>query len=314
VAGAYCCGVSQIAYLGPSGTFAEQAARVFAESEGGSHGYLPMQTVPVCLTAVRAANADLACVPVENSVEGAVAATMDALAVAEPLVALAEVVLPIRFSVLVRPGTSAADVRTVASHPHALAQVQGWIEEHLPKAETLAATSTAAAAVGVRDGEFDAAVTAPVAATHYPLQVLATDVADVDDAVTRFFVLSKPGRLPAPTGADRTSVVAVAQANRTGILGEMLTELSIRGINLSRIESRPLKGRFGEYRFFLDFDGHITEQRVGDALAALHRRCLEVRFLGSYPKADRTRSSALPGTADADYAAADAWVRGLRGD
>lgn len=305
--------MSQIAYLGPPGTFAEQAARAFAEAEGGTHEFVPMQTVPLSLTAVRVGKADLACVPVENSVEGAVSATMDALAIAEPLVAIAELVLPIRFSVLVRPGTSAADVRTVASHPHALAQVQAWIDDHLPKADPFAATSTAAAAVGVRDGEFDAAVTAPVAATHYPLQVLATDIADVADAVTRFFVVSKPGRLPAPTGADRTSVVAVAQADRTGVLGEMLTELSIRGINLSRIESRPLKGRFGEYRFFLDFDGHITERRVGDALAALHRRCLEVRFLGSYPKADHMRTVALPGTTDADYAAADTWLRQVRG-
>jgi prephenate dehydratase len=306
--------VPQIAYLGPPGTFAEQAAQAYAESKGGAHQFVPMQTVPVCLTAVRAGDADLACVPVENSVEGAVSATMDALSMAEPLVAIAELVLPIRFTVLVRPGTSAADVRTVASHPHALAQVQGWLDEHLPKAEPLVATSTSAAAVGVRDGEFDAAVTAPVAATHYPLQVLATDVADVTDAVTRFFVLSKPGTLPAPTGADRTSVVAIAQADRTGILGEMLTELSIRGINLSRIESRPLKARFGEYRFFLDFDGHVTEQRVGDALAALHRRCYEVRFLGSYPKADRTRSVVLPGTAEADYTAADQWLRQIRGE
>jgi prephenate dehydratase len=304
--------VSQIAYFGPQGTFAEQAARAFAEADGGAHRFLPIRTVPLALAAVRDGSADLACVPVENSVEGAVSATMDALAADEPLTAIAEILLPITFSVLVRPGTAAGDVRTVASHPHALAQVQAWLEENLPKAEPLASTSTSAAAVGVRNGEYDAAVTAPVAVTHYPLRVLATDVADVNDAVTRFFLLSRPGSTPAPTGADRTSVVAVCQADRTGVLAEMLTELAMRGINLTRIESRPLKGRFGEYRFFLDLDGHIAERRVGDALAALHRRSDDLRFLGSYPKADRTCSTVSQGNTDADFAAAQAWLEQVR--
>jgi prephenate dehydratase len=304
--------MSSIAYLGPQGTFTEQAARAFACGPGDEHEFVPVRTVPHALSAVRGKEADLACVPVENSVEGAVSATMDALAADEPLTAIAEILLPITFSVLVRPGTAAGDVRTVASHPHALAQVQAWLEENLPKAEPLASTSTSAAAVGVRNGEYDAAVTAPVAVTHYPLRVLATDVADVNDAVTRFFLLSRPGSTPAPTGADRTSVVAVCQADRTGVLAEMLTELAMRGINLTRIESRPLKGRFGEYRFFLDLDGHIAERRVGDALAALHRRSDDLRFLGSYPKADRTCSTVSPGNTDADFAAAHAWLEQIR--
>ena len=304
--------MSQIAYFGPQGTFAEQAARAYAEADGGTHEFVPVRTVPLALVAVRAGETELACVPVENSVEGAVSATMDALAIDEPLVAIAELLLPIRFSILVRHGTAAGDIRTVASHPHALAQVQNWLEENLPKAETLAATSTSAAAVGVRNGEYDAAVTAPVAVTHYPLRVLATDVADVNDAVTRFFILSKPGRTPAPTGADRTSVVVECQADRTGVLAEMLTELALCGINLTRIESRPLKGKFGEYRFYLDMDGHIAEQRVGDALAALHRRCRELRFLGSYPKAERTCSTVREGNTDADFAAAHSWLEHVR--
>jgi len=304
--------VAQIAYFGPQGTFAEQAARAFAEADGGTHQFVPVRTVPLALAAVRDGSADLACVPVENSVEGAVSATMDALAVDEPLEAIGEILLPIRFSVLVRHGTAAGDVRTVASHPHALAQVTAWLEENLPKAETLATTSTSAAAVGVRNGEYDAAVTAPVAATLYPLRVLATDVADVNDAITRFFLLSRPGKTPPPTGADRTSVVAVCQADRTGVLAEMLTELAMCGINLTRIESRPLKGRLGEYRFFLDLDGHIAEPRVGDALAALHRRADDLRFLGSYPKADRVATTVPAGNTDADFAAARTWLERVR--
>lgn len=302
----------RIAYLGPPGTFAEQAALAYTGPAAREHDFVAAQTVPLVLDAVRRGTADMACVPVENSVEGAVTATMDALAVDAPLVAVAEIVLPIQFTVLTRPDTTAAEISTVASHPHALAQVQHWLDEHLPKATQVAATSTAAAAVAVQDGEFDAAVTAPVAVTHYPLRVLAADVADVDDAVTRFFVLRRPDGLPAPTGADRTSVVAMVAADRTGVLAELLTELANRGINLSRIESRPLKGPLGEYRFYLDFDGHVAEQRVGDALAALHRRCHDLRFLGSYPKADGVETTVQPDNTDADYADATDWLDRLR--
>lgn len=299
-----------IAYFGPRGTFSEQAARVVARPE---HTLVPFRTVPEALAAVRRSETDLACVPVENSVEGAVSATMDELAVDEPLVAVAEVVLPVTFSLLARPGRTLADITSVASHPHALAQVQGWLADHLAGATQLASTSTAAAAVGVLNGDYDAAITAPVAATHYALDVLETGIADVDDAVTRFLLLQRPGELPAPTGSDRTSIAAVAAYQRTGVLAEMLTELALRGINLSRIESRPLKGRLGEYRFYLDLDGHVAEERVGDALAALHRRCQDVRFLGSYPKADGTPTPGLTDNTDADYAAAADWVGRVRG-
>ncbi|MGW5050778.1 prephenate dehydratase [Actinokineospora sp. NPDC004072] len=295
----------RIAYFGPQGTFTEQAARAF----DGQAELVPLPTIPQAVAAVRAGAADLACVPVENSVEGAVSATMDALAVDEPVVAVAEHVLPIRFSILVRPGTT--EVRTVASHPHALAQVQGWLAANLPGATQLAATSTAGAAVGVVEGQYDAAVTAPVAITHYPLAELAADVADERDAVTRFLLLSRPTTAPGPTGADRTSVLAVV-AHQPGELQSLLTELAMRGINLSRIESRPLRGRFGEYRFYLDFDGHIAEHRVGEALAALHRRSQQVRFLGSYPKADGVPSLAPAGHRDVDHTASAAWLATLR--
>lgn len=298
-----------IAYFGPQGTFSEQAALAANRPD---HTLVPEATVPEALAAVRHGRADLACVPVENSVEGAVSATMDALVIDELLVAVAEVVLPIRFSLLARPGTTLDDITSVASHPHALAQVQAWLAKNLGHAGQVASTSTAAAAVGVLKGSCDAAITAPVAADHYALDVLETGIADVDDAVTRFLVLQRPGTLPEPTGSDRTSIVAVAAYERTGVLAEMLTELALRGINLSRIESRPMKGRLGEYRFYLDFDGHVAEQRVADALAALHRRCHEVRFLGSYPKADASPTLAGADNTDADYAAAIGWVARVR--
>lgn len=301
--------MSRIAYFGPQGTFTEQAARALAQLDRDE--LVPIESVHGAVAAVRAATADAACVPVENSVEGAVPATMDALAAGEPVVAVAEAVLPVRFSVLVRPGTPPGEVRTVTSHPHALAQVREWLDAHLPQAKQVAATSTAAAAVAVQAGEFDAAVTAPVAVEHYPLDVLATNVADIADAATRFLLVRAPGPLPAPTGSDRTSIVAVA-ADQVGALAEMLTELALRGINLTRIESRPTKERLGEYRFFLDLVGHVTEQRVGDALAALRRRCLHVRFLGSYPTAERITTAVPPSAVDAEFREAADWLAAVR--
>ncbi|HWC79871.1 MAG TPA: prephenate dehydratase [Pseudonocardiaceae bacterium] len=301
----------RIAYFGPQGTFTEQAAHQLAVVDVDE--LTPVDTVFAALSAVRAGAADAACVPVENSVEGAVPATMDALTDGEPLVAVAETVLPIRFSVLVRPGTEPGKVRTVASHPHALAQVRGWLAEHLPQARQVAANSTAGAAVGVAEGDFDAAVTAPVAIRHYPLAELVTDIADITDAATRFLLLRRPGTLPEPTGADRTSLVAVTP-DTPGALADLLVELAHRGLNLSRIESRPTKGRLGEYRFFLDLDGHVAEPRVGDALAALRRRCTSVRFLGSFPRADHAASPVPPGATAADFATAAAWLADIRGE
>ncbi|WP_298178267.1 prephenate dehydratase [Saccharomonospora sp.] len=296
--------MSRIAYFGPSGTFSEQAARTFAQGRE----LIPVETIPAALSAVRKGEAELACVPVENSVEGPVTATLDGLAEDSPLVAVAEALLPVHFTVLVRPDVDT--IRTVASHPHALAQVRNWLESNLPDAETVVASSTAAAAVAVRDGEYDAAVTAPAAAETYPLKVFAEGVADVPDARTRFLLLSPPGPLPEPTGADRTSIVAAA-ANRTGALAELLTELALRDINLTRLDARPIKGNFGIYRFFLDFEGHVAEERVGDALAALRRRC-EVRFLGSHPRADGPRPAERDTAADERFASAARWVQAVR--
>jgi prephenate dehydratase len=264
------------------------------------------------LAAVRSGEVDAGCVPVENSVEGAVTATMDSLAEDSPLIAVAEALLPVRFSILVREGVQHEDVKTVASHPHALAQVREWVAANLPNAVPVATTSTASAAVHVHDGEFDAAVSAPVAAMHYPLVELATDVADVDNAVTRFLLLRRPDKPPAPTGHDRTSLFVVIAHDEPGSLAGTLSELALRGINLSRIESRPLRGSYGEYRFYFDFDGHVAEPRVADALGALHRISREVRFLGSYPKADRSPSTAPKRSSAEDYTASLEWVAKVR--
>ncbi|KJK51138.1 prephenate dehydratase [Lentzea aerocolonigenes] len=289
----------RIAYFGPQGTFTEQAALRF-EGE-----LVPFETIPLAIAALRKGETEFACVPIENSVEGAVPATLDALIRDEPVVAVAETVLDVRFSVLVRPGTT--EIRSVASHPHALAQVREWIAATLPGVTSIATSSTAAAAAAVERGEFDAAVTAPVAVNHYALDEYATDVLDVADARTRFLLLRRPGALPAPTGADRTSVV-VTTPDRMGVLSELLTELALRGINLTGLESRPTKGKLGEYRFYIDVEGHIAEPRIGDALAALHRHSREIRFLGSFPKADQRPVEAH----NAEFTAAATWVDAVR--
>lgn len=291
-----------LAYFGPEGTFTEQAARAFATPDGELR---PLDTIVEALEAVRAGTVDSACVPVENSVEGSVPATMDALAVGDPLVAVAEHVLPIRFAVLTRPGSG--PIETVASHPHALAQVAGWLDEHLPGARRVAASSTAGAAVGVLEGQYDAAVCAGVAAQHYPLEVYADDIADVRDAVTRFLLVRRPGVPPEPTGCDRTSVVAVTD-DRAGSLSELLVELAVREVNLTRLEARPTRARLGEYRFFLDFDGHVNQRRIGEALTALHRRTRVLRFLGSFPKAD----GRPPGTTEEGFTEAADWLTAVR--
>ncbi|HEY6424888.1 MAG TPA: prephenate dehydratase [Pseudonocardiaceae bacterium] len=291
------------AYLGPEGTFAEQAAHLLAPGDELRSAV----SVHAAIAALRAGEADAACVPVENSVEGSVPATLDAMAEGLPVLAVAETVLPIRFSVLVRPGTAAADVRTVATHPHAAAQVRVWVAEHLPAATMVLTDSTSAGAIAVLEGKADAAVCAPVARRHYPLAELAGGVHDQADAETRFLLVRHPGVVPPPTGVDRTSLVAVA-VDRPGALLEVLAEFALRGINLTRIESRPMKCKLGEYRFFLDCEGHVAEDAVGDALAELHRRCTSVRFLGSYPRTGTAR----PGPDPAGFTAAQEWLTAVR--
>jgi prephenate dehydratase len=302
--------VPRIAYLGPAGTFTEQATRALTEDFDAE--LVPSETVSLALNTVRSGEAMAAGVPVESSVEGSVSATLDALTTGDPLIAVGEKVLPVRFHVLVRAGTPEEKIRTVASHPHALAQVRGWLAEALPNVEELPTSSTSAAAAAVESGDTDAAITAPLAhEIHSSLDAFATGVADVQDAMTRFLLVQRPGAMPEPTGADRTSVAAVIP-DEVGALTEVLTELSLRGINLSRIESRPTRDRLGEYRFFLDFDGHVLDARIGDALTGLRRRCNEVRFLGSYPKADRAPSSVRPSTSEQAFEASADWLSKVR--
>jgi len=304
---------TRFAYLGPEGTFAESALRsAVASSEGGPAVLVPQPSVAAALAAVRSGDVDAALVPLENSVEGSVPATMDGLADGEPVVIVREVFLDVAFVLAARPGTALAQVRSVASHPHALAQTAGRLAELLPDVVPLPVSSTAGAAEAVAEGRFDAAVCAAIAAERYGLEPLADDVADHAGAVTRFVLVARPGPVTPPTGNDKTSLVAVV-GDRTGALLELLSEFAVRGISLTRIESRPTRERLGVYSFSLDCEGHLLDRRVGEALAALHRVCDDVRFLGSYPRADGRENRPVPPTAaDAAFTDASTWLQALR--
>lgn len=302
---------TRFAYLGPEGTFAEMALRTLPAAARGV--LLPQATIAAAIDAVRGGEADAAVVPLENSVEGSVPATVDELASGEPLVITREILLPVAFALLVRPGTRGEDIRTVATHPHAEAQCRRWLREQLPAADVMLTSSTAQAAAGVAQRTYDAAVAAPVAAQRYRLTALSAGIADNPDAVTRFVLVSRPGPPPEPTGLDKTSLVAFIADDHTGALLEVLTEFAVRGVNLSRIESRPTKDRMGRYSFTLDCEGHLLDARVGQALLALRRICADVRYLGSYPRADSTPMKAVPDKAsDAAFADAEAWLVRLR--
>jgi len=301
--------VTRIAYLGPEGTFTEAALRQMAD-----RGMIPRPGIVEPVTAdgaaaalaqVRDGTADYACVPIENSIEGSVLPTMDSLAGGSPLQLFAELTLDVAFSIVVRPGVAAAEVQTIAAFPVAAAQVRRWLAGHLPAAAVVPANSNAAAAVDVAAGRVDAGVSTSLAAQHYGLAELAAGVVDEQNARTRFVLAGPPARPPARTGADRTSVV-LRLDNRPGALVAALTEFGIRDIDLTRIESRPTRTELGTYVFFLDCVGHIDDIAVAEALKALHRRCADVRFLGSWP------TGSVSGAVPPEMDEAGRWLQALR--
>ena len=283
----------RIAYLGPKGTFTEAALIAMADSgmvPGGGPSNevtpLPTDSTTAALSAVRSGDADYACVPIENSIEGSVLPTLDSLATGSELQIYAELTLDVAFTIVVRAGVTAADVQTVAAFPVASAQVRNWLAANLPDARLVPANSNAAAADDVAEGRADAGVSTALAAKRYGLTALASDVVDEPNARTRFVLVGAPGPPPPRTGADRTSVVLRLE-NVPGALVSAMTEFADRDIDLTRIESRPTRRELGTYIFFLDCAGHIDDDSVAEALKALDDRCSDVRNLGSWPRGDR---------------------------
>lgn len=301
---------ARYAYLGPQGTFCEAALLALPAASTGDP--MPCVSVADALDAVRRGEAGGAVVPLENSVEGSVAETLDELATGEPLQIVREVLLEVSFALMARPGTTFDDVTTVTTMPHAEAQVRGWLRHTLPSARFVPAASTADGARVVAEGGADAAIAAPLAAERYRLAVLADDIADNPGAITRFVLVMRPASPPPPSDADRTTVVAFIADDHPGALLELLTEFAVRGVNLTRIESRPTGVGLGRYYFSIDAEGHVAHARVAEALAAIRRECADVRFLGSYPRADGVPPTVRPGTSDLDFTDAHAWVERIR--
>jgi prephenate dehydratase len=302
----------RIGFLGPAGTFTELATRSLPEAATAE--LVPFHTVLGALDAVRTGDVDHAMVAFENSVEGSVPISLDGLAAGSPLVIVREVVIPVSFALLARPGTALADIATVAAHPHAEPQCRGWLSRNLPQAEWEPAASNADAAQAVSEGRWDAALAGAFAAPLYGLEVLADGIHDVVGAVTRFVLVSRPVAPPAPTGSDKTTLVLYPREDHPGGLLEILTEFAVRGINLVRLESRPTGDGLGKYCFSVDAEGHLADERMGEALMGLRRVCADVRFLGSYPQAGEGREApAVPAqVADAAFAGARQWLDALR--
>ncbi|GAB92235.1 prephenate dehydratase [Gordonia rhizosphera] len=306
------------AYFGPSGTFTEMALdKMLASWLGGDR--LPVDgdvhkvaanSPAATIAMVRSGAADYGCVPVESSVEGSVPATADALAPPGDgtdgrVQVFGEVTLDIAFTIAARAPIPAGEVRTVAAYPVAAAQVRESVEKLYPGASFQTASSNAAAAQDVVAGRADVAVTTALAVQLAGLVVVADGVADVEEAATRFLLVGPPAPPLPRTGADRTSVI-LDLPNVPGSLMSAMNEFASRGIDLTRIESRPRRGMPGSYRFYLDAVGHLDDDAVGEALRALHRRCERVVFLGSWPAA---RSS---GAVPPDTSASRSWFEALK--
>ena len=274
----------RVAFLGPAGTFAEEALRASAP-QGTEIQEIPYASVYETVMAVQDGEADRAVVPIENSLEGSVTATLDALAgEADRVRIAAEVVRPIEHCLVVRPGLELDAVRRVISHPQAIAQCAGFLRERLPDAETGSAQSTAdAVRTAVGATEPLAALGPRLAAELYGGEVLAESVQDGSDNATRFVWLAPAGTEP-EAEATKTSIVFWGFNDESpGALVRVLSELADREVNLTKIESRPRRVRLGHYMFFADLVGGAEEPAVRGALGALSERVQTLKVLGSYP-------------------------------
>ena len=301
----------RVGFLGPFGTFTEQAVR--SQPDLGSGELVAFRSVPDVLDAVDNADVDFGVVPIENSIEGTVNFTQDALSFDYNLLIQRELVLDIEHCLMAMPGTSLADITTVLSIPVATAQCHRYLREQVGHAEVQAANSTADAAKTVAsNGVAGVAAIAPRnAATLYGLNILATDIADHAGNQTRFVVVGKSG-LPAPTGNDITGIVVFQRADEPGSLISILQEFAARRVNITNLLSRPTKdGGLGDYCFVMYLEGHIADELVADALRALHAKQGGVKFLGSYP-AHSAHVHTTREHADGRWQQADDWIEQLR--
>jgi prephenate dehydratase len=299
-----------IAFLGPPGTFTEEA--LVAQDHLAEAELIPLATIGEVLGAVDAGEVEAGFVPIENSIEGTVAVTLDHLVFESELLIQAEAVLDIHLHLLAPAGTQLSEVERVISFPHASAQCRRFVREVLGGAEVLPSNSTAEAArlVGTERMPGTAAIAPMLAGKLYGLEAIAREIEDFGDNQTRFLLVA-PGVVPPPTGHDRTSIVCFQQADHPGSLHEMLSHFSARSLNLTKIESRPTKQGLGDYCFVIDLEGHVSDEVVGDCLRELHASLAGVKFLGSYPVAG-AGGAEVREVVSAKRQQADAWLCGLR--
>lgn len=302
-----------VAYLGPEGTFTETAARMLRPGTDDT-SLVACRDVPEVFRTVERGDAARGVVPIENTLEGSVTATLDALAFETDLLIHGELELPVNLVLAAVPGTSVDQLVSIRSHIVALGSSRRWLAEHAADVELMPSASTARAAQEVAElGAGHAAIVNPLAAERYGLDIIAQGLADRATNTTRFVMVGT--HVPPATGWDKTSLVVFIDTNRPGALLQLLEVFAARGLNLTKIESRPTKTELGEYCFFLDVEGHLSDERVGDALATVKRTQRDVRMLGSYRRSGaRQRDEAERiGRDDAAYRDAAAWLAVWRG-
>lgn len=305
--------VQRIGFFGPFGTFTQQALRTVLSADDVEH--VPYRTVPDVLDAVDSGDVDAGFVPIENSIEGMVNFTQDALAFDHELIITNEVVIDIEHCLLVRPGVSLEEVHTLLSIPVATAQCHRYLRERLPDVDIVPSNSTADAArrVSESDDVHVAALAPRVAAEVYGLEIAEADVADHAGNQTRFVMVARSG-VPAPTGNDRTALVVFQRADEPGSLIAILQEFAARRINLSNLFSRPTKaGGLGDYCFIMYADGHVSDELLADTMRALHAKQGGVKFLGSYPAAGEAAATEREHAGER-WRDADDWLADIRSD
>jgi len=302
-----------IGFLGPPGTFSEEA--LLSAPELATFEPVPHATFPEVIDAVVDGRTDLGFLAIENSIEGTVNANLDALVFEQDLLIVREVHLTVHQNLLGVPGMPLDEIKRIISFPHATAQCRRWLSTHLPRAETVAASSTSEGVriVAEERPPGTAAICTKLSASLYGLDVLAADIEDHDDNETRFVAVARPGHgIPAATGHDKTSIVCFQSDDRPGSLHAILGQFSARNLNLTKLESRPTKKSLGDYCFIIDIDGHVDDEVVADCLRDLHATLPGVKFLGSYPAAGE-HGPARRRDAEAAWRAADRWIGELRG-
>jgi prephenate dehydratase len=298
-----------VAFLGPAGTFTEEALKTQPDLVAGS---IPKSTFADVLEAVASGEVDLGFLPIENSIEGTVSATLDSLVFEFDLLIQREVVLDVHLNLVALPGTKLQSIRRVLSFPHASGQCRGFLSANLPGIELVATNSTAEAAriVGEERSAHMAALAPRLASELYGLEVLVAGIEDHPDNQTRFVVMARNG-VPARTGHDRTSIVCFQREDHPGTLHAILSEFSARSINLTKLESRPTKRGLGNYCFIIDMEGHIADEVLADALRVLQAELAGVKFLGSYP-AEGEDGVVTRQRLDEAWREADRWMQELR--